>query len=395
MKVLVLHSELGVLHGGGETVTRNLFTAFAERGHHVAAAFVADRSGRYPIPLPSCIEPIPISGWWSRKLGQATLSSIGSRLPRQKRLVAAWDRLQEALCWRTIRWHNRRFESRIEHAFAHRWGDFDVVYVQSNVPLASKAALRRPTVLMLPGPVTAELTPMLRMVHAVCAHDDAFVRIRAFLGDHAIELPLGLDGRVFCPGATAVRSALGWTDQHCVVGYVGRLTLLKGVDLLAMAFREVSRKAVNARLLIVGSGEEERQLRSILAEECAQGLVHIEPGMNQEQLPAWYRAMDVLVMPSRYETLSNAILEAMACGIPFLASDVGGNRTLGATGAGWLFESESVAALSTCLGSVLQSRTEMKARADIGYRYVQERYSWVASAKRLEWIMTSQLGVKG
>ncbi len=108
MKVLVLHSELGVLRGGGETVTRNLFTAFAERGHHVTAAFVADRNGRYPIALPWCIEPMPIPGWWSRKLGQATLSAIGRRLPRQKRLEAAWDRLQEALCWRTIRWHNRR-----------------------------------------------------------------------------------------------------------------------------------------------------------------------------------------------------------------------------------------------------------------------------------------------
>src|SRR5438309_11415679 len=117
MKLLVLHSELGVLRGGGETVTRNLFTAFAERGHHVTAAFVADWSGRYPIPLPSCIEPIPIPGWWSRKLGQATLSSIGRRLPLQQRLGAAWDGLQEALCWRTIRWHNCRFERCIEHAF--------------------------------------------------------------------------------------------------------------------------------------------------------------------------------------------------------------------------------------------------------------------------------------
>ena len=56
MNVLVLHSELGVLRGGGENFSRNLFTAFAERGHRIAAAFVADHNGRYPLPLPSAIQ---------------------------------------------------------------------------------------------------------------------------------------------------------------------------------------------------------------------------------------------------------------------------------------------------------------------------------------------------
>src|SRR5215510_4502560 len=115
MKVLVLHSELGVPRGGGENFTRNLFAAFAARGHHVAAAFVADRNARYPIALPSSIEPIPIRGWWSRKPGQATLSSIGSCIPFESRLRREWDRVREAICWRTIMWHNRRFQRRIEH----------------------------------------------------------------------------------------------------------------------------------------------------------------------------------------------------------------------------------------------------------------------------------------
>src|SRR5206468_5186790 len=133
MNVLVLHSELGVLRGGGETFSRNLFIAFAERGHQVSAAFVANPRGRYPMPLPSCIEPIPIPGWWSRKFGQGTFSSIGRRLAIGSPLRVSWDRAQEAICWRTIRWHNRRFQRRVEHKFARRWDDFDAVYVQSNV----------------------------------------------------------------------------------------------------------------------------------------------------------------------------------------------------------------------------------------------------------------------
>lgn len=394
MKVLVLHSELGVLRGGGETLTRNLFTAFAVRGHHVTAAFVADRRGRYPVPLPGSFEPIPILGWWSRKFGQATLSSIGRYIPFGGRPRTNWDRVQEALCSRAIRWHNHRFQRRIEREFVGRWDDFDAVYVNSDVSLASQVALHRPTLLMLPGPVTAELAPVLHTIHAVCAHGDTLARVRAFLGDHVLDLPYGIDSQVFMPGPSSVRSALGWTERHKVVGYVGRLTHIKGVDLLAAAFHEISPTAVDARLLIVGSGEEERNIRTILAKEIAHGLAHIESGMSQEQLPEWYRAMDVLVMPSRYEAFSLAILEAMACGIPYLGSDVGGNRMLAETGAGWLFTSESISSLGTCLRSVIDNRPEMKARGEIGLRYVRERYSWAASAERLESIVASHLCVK-
>src|SRR5439155_17820507 len=121
MRVLVLHSELGVLQGGGENFTRNLFTAFVGRGHRVAAAFVADHSGKYAFPLPEQIEPIPIRGWWSRKFGQATLLSVGGCLSSESRVKAEWDRVQEAIGWRTIRWHNRRFQKRVARRFARNW----------------------------------------------------------------------------------------------------------------------------------------------------------------------------------------------------------------------------------------------------------------------------------
>jgi glycosyltransferase involved in cell wall biosynthesis len=393
VKVLVLHSELGVLRGGGENFTRNLFAAFAARGHHVAAAFVADRNARYPMPLPTSIEPIPMRGWWSRKLGQATLSSIGSCIPFESRLRREWDRVREAICWRTIMWHNRRFQRRIKHEFARRWGDFDIVYVHGDAILASKVACYRPTVLRLPGPVTDELMPVLRMVHAVCANGDALACLRTFLGDDAIELPIGLNCQIFTPGPASVRPALGWTEQHWVVGYVGRLAHIKGVDLLASAFRDIARTIASARLLIVGSGENETKVRTILAKELASGIVHMQPDVNHEELPQWYRAMDVLVMPSRYENFSNASLEAMACGIPVLASNVGGNRALSETGAGWLFEPESVSALSACLRRIVENRAELKARGEIGARYVRQHYSWAASAERLEKIIASRLGI--
>jgi glycosyltransferase involved in cell wall biosynthesis len=391
MKILVLHSELGVLWGGGETFTTSLFTAFAKRGHRVTAAFVADPSGRYPRKLPDCFERLPVPGRWARKPGQVALSAIGRRLPVAA--SPAWERFQEGICWRTIAWHNRRFQRRIESTMACRWGEYDAVYVNGNVGLAHAAATHRPTLLMLPGPVGDNVVPMLRTIHAVCAHDDGFACIRSLLGDRALELPLGLDSDVFRPAPTPVRSELGWTDRHVVFGFVGRLALIKGIDLLAGAFAELSSVVPEARLLIVGSGEEERRIRAILSRQIDDRIVHLEPRMGQEQLPPWYRAMDVLVMPSRYETMSNAVLEAMACGVPFVASAVGGSRDLAETGAGWIIPPESQTALTEKLRSLAARATTLRTYGRRGHDFAHARYSWLASAERLEHIVRTRLGV--
>jgi glycosyltransferase involved in cell wall biosynthesis len=268
------------------------------------------------------------------------------------------------------------------------------VYVHGDALLASKVARQRPTLLYLPGPVTADIEPELRSAHAICAHGDALACIRQFLGDDAIELPNGLDDQRFMPGPTTVRSDLGWTEQHQVIGYVGRLTHLKGADLLAAAFHEVAQNAPEARFLIVGTGEADKQTRATLAAEIGRGVVHIEPGVEHERLPEWYRALDAIVIPSRYENFSNAILEAMACGVPCLASDIGGNRVLVGSGAGWLFAPNSISALKRCLLRVLECPAEIKARGRFGASLVRGRYSWTATAQRLESIISEYLGVK-
>jgi glycosyltransferase involved in cell wall biosynthesis len=391
MKVLVLHSELGVLWGGGETFTTSLFKAFARRGHEVSAAFVADRQSRYPRTLPDEFQLIPVPGWWSRKPGQTLLSVMGSRLP--DRLRPRWTRLQEALSWRTIHWHNHRFQRRIEADFAETWAQFDAVYVNGNVGLAHAAASRRPTLLMLPGPVSSDEAWMLPGIQAVCAHDDGLTVIREILGERALELPLGLDTSVFHPAPSPVRADLGWSDGELVFGFVGRLDLIKGIDLLGEAFAAVSQSVPEARLMIVGSGEEEQRVRTVLANQIGEGKVHVQPRMSQERLPDWYRAMDILLMPSRYETMSNAVLEGMACGVPFIASAVGGSRNLADLGAGWLHEPESVSSLRDAMLVAARRRSELKCFGARGSRHVLERYSWTGSAERLEHILRTRLEV--
>lgn len=389
MKILVIHSELGVLRGGGENFTRNLFSAFVQRGHRVFVAFVANPRKRYSIPIPSTIEPIPIPGWWTRTPGQRAFSSIRRCLESKDRLRTLWDRAQEAVNWRAIKWHDQRFQRRIELYFKDAWGEFDAVYVHGNTKLAKTIAQHRPTVLRLPGPVGPELATSLRQIHAVCANGDALRRVQEFLGDHVTELPIGVDVKNFHPNGPSVRAALGWNANDRVIGFVGRLTHLKGIDLLARAFCEVLHCEDRARLLIVGSGAEAAFVRGLLADCLAKKQVHIEPDVSHETLPAWYRAMDLLVMPSRYENFSNTVLEALACGRPFLASDVGGNKMLGRLGLGWLFDSESTSALVERLRALMVVPEQIRDRGNFGATHVRKTYTWELSARRLEEIIST------
>jgi glycosyltransferase involved in cell wall biosynthesis len=391
MKVLVLHSELGVLRGGGENFSRNLFSAFAQRGHHVAAAFVADRRGRYPLALPPVIEPIPIHGWWSNNFGQATLSDIGRLFSPRGKYRKKWDHIQAAIGWRVFSWHKRRFQRRVAERFAKVWVEYDAIYVHGDALLANMVARYRLTVLRLPGPVTSELEPMLRGVDAVCANGDALNSIRQFLGSHVTELPVGIDSLLFQPGPSEIRSALGWQGSR-VVGYVGRLTHVKGIDILAKAFRDAISRVPDLRLLVIGSGEESYSVRALLAREFAKGAVHLEPDVSHENLVNWYRAMDLLIMPSRYENFSNSLLEGMACGLPFLASGVGGNKIMAQSGAGWLFDPGSVDSLSAQLTNVTINGSELKRRGQCGFDYVRSHHSWLATAERLEQIFLSRGG---
>jgi glycosyltransferase involved in cell wall biosynthesis len=111
-----------------------------------------------------------------------------------------------------------------------------------------------------------------------------------------------------------------------VVGYLGRLTVRKGPEYLVRAAAELERQGVEAEYLIAGEGPERRRVERLAVELGVRGRMTFREGYleGREVL----RACDIFVVPSLQEALGMSILEAMACGVPVVASAVGGIFTV-------------------------------------------------------------------
>jgi glycosyltransferase involved in cell wall biosynthesis len=136
----------------------------------------------------------------------------------------------------------------------------------------------------------------------------------------------GVDGDVFAPrDRQEARAALGLPPQRRLVGYVGRLSLEKGVDVLVEAMAELVRRDPRpADLVIVGAGPLDPALRARIAALALGDRVRFAGHRGHDELPQWLAALDVLCLPSRREGCPNVVLEALASGRPVVASRVGG-----------------------------------------------------------------------
>ena len=140
-------------------------------------------------------------------------------------------------------------------------------------------------------------------------------------------IPAGVDLDLFEPvERPAARRSLGLNGQRTIL-YVGRVQPLKGLDILLNAVAMLEDRA-DVRLLIVGGrpGEdsEMERLKTLSGELGISEIVTFTGAVAQAQLPDYYSAADVFVLPSHYESFGLAALEAMACGTPVVASRVGG-----------------------------------------------------------------------
>ena len=164
----------------------------------------------------------------------------------------------------------------------------------------------------------------------------------------------GVDLQRFKPGVpAAARSQLGVTGAPVLL-CVGNLVPVKGHDLLLQAMANLRIRHPSASLYLVGDGPLRNTLQAQVLALGLAGQVHFVGTVPQDALAAWYSAADALVLPSRSEGWANVLLEAMACGTPVVATDVGGSaEVLGDAGVGLLVPRRDADSLAATLDRLL------------------------------------------
>ncbi len=141
-------------------------------------------------------------------------------------------------------------------------------------------------------------------------------------------IPNGVDGDIFRPAVNRdpIRLRLGLPVDRLVALCVGNLKPVKGHEVLLKAIGGLGTAQRTLTLVLVGEDFQGGRLQR-LAERLPRQVEARFVGRQDDPLP-WYQAADLFVLPSRWEGMSNALLEAMACGLPVIATRVGGNVDL-------------------------------------------------------------------
>ena len=209
------------------------------------------------------------------------------------------------------------------------------------------------------------------------------VRIPA---DKVVQIYNGVDTERFTPqasgpGSTAadIPDSFRPKSNRIVIGTVGRLAAVKDQQLLLVALHQLLRERPELRdtlrLVIVGEGPERDALAAKIEKLALQNIVWLTG--DREDIPDLLRTMDVFVLPSLGEGISNTILEAMASGLPVIASAVGGNPELVQEGqTGLLFPAGDADNLRGALARLIDNQALRQEMGRAAAVHIRQHFAW-------------------
>lgn len=182
--------------------------------------------------------------------------------------------------------------------------------------------------------------------------------------------------------------------KHPSILYVGGLRKIKGIDILLKAIPIIKEKVPTVHVYIAGSGLQENELKNIVKELNMEENVEFLGFISERDKYAYYKSTDVCVFPSRQDYGPIVLPEAMACGKPIVASNVGGIPFMVENGkTGLLFESENVEDLAEKIVTLLKDEKLRRKMGEAGKEKVKE-FTWDKIAEQTVETYKEILGAK-
>jgi D-inositol-3-phosphate glycosyltransferase len=239
-------------------------------------------------------------------------------------------------------------------------------------------------------------TQVVAAADALVANTDAeaasLVSLYEACPDNVSVVSPGVNLKVFTPGAgrLAARQQLGIDSNAHVLTFVGRIQPHKGPEVLIRAVAEMIQHSPHLRSKLVvnimggASGANQSEVERMKELSTWLGIddvMHFSPPVPRDELPQWYRASDLVCVPSYSESFGLVALEAQACGTPVVATAVGGLRTAVADGiSGVLVDGHDPRAWSSVLARLLQE-PQRRVLLSMGAVEHASHFGWGATSR--------------
>jgi glycosyltransferase involved in cell wall biosynthesis len=245
--------------------------------------------------------------------------------------------------------------------------------------------------------VTAKRSPLMHCItQFTLDHSDLFfgdcqtviheALSYGFPEEKIVSFPWGVDLAFFSPanGTAAgkqLRQSLGWRNRFVILCNRS-WSPIYGVDVLARAFVEASQQNQALRLLLVGEGPLVEQILDIL--KPVRDKVYFPGRLQRSELPGAYCAADLFVSPSHSDGSSISLLEALACGLPVLVSDIPSNREWVMPGkVGDWFRDGDIQSLVKKLLELADSNDKLRSYALMARILAEQKADWKVSVHKL------------
>jgi glycosyltransferase involved in cell wall biosynthesis len=197
---------------------------------------------------------------------------------------------------------------------------------------------------------------------------------------------LGRDINLFRPieDKTKLRTSLGFKKDDVIGVYVGALSYAKGIKELAEASRNLLEKHPSFKLICVGSGSADVELKTLKTEKDNGDRLLLPGLVSPIDVPKYLQVADFMVFPSYSEGMPQSVLEAMNCGLPVVATSVGGIPEAIIDGkTGLLVEAKDVKQLETAMEKLISDQVLRETLAVESAAYVESKFDPERNARLL------------